>query len=158
MGISVKRRMPLLVGCVVALLTGGALALPGSGLGQLTGPVGAPRSLTHVLVLGDSFAGDRAFQQRMRELLPQTAIRFDAVGGSSLREQLQRLAANPLARGEALVILDGGLTDPDPADQVAAITRTLSDSCVIWRYIEPVQRATPQNFSGSRSWLAQDDR
>lgn len=153
-----KRKMPLFLGCAAALLVGASFALPGSVLGQLTGRADMPRPLTNVLVLGDSFAGDRAFQQRLRELLPQTAIRFDAVGGSSLQEQLQRLEANPVAPGEALVILDGGLTDPDPAGQVAAITQTLGDACAIWRYIEPVQRATPENFTGSRRWLAQERR
>jgi hypothetical protein len=125
-----------------------------------------------VHVLGDSYAGSRHFQQALRDAMPGYDISFDAVGGSTIAEQLERFRGGDGGRGMGgdpadgrggrelwnapLVIVDGGLTDRDPIVSVEGIAATLTSECPAWFYVEPPHRAVPNAPIGSPRYEQQE--
>jgi hypothetical protein len=150
----------LLTAAAVPCLAAGAL------IAAMTTQRGEPIP-NRVHVLGDSYAASRLFQQALREALPGYDISFDAVGGSSLAEQLERLRGGGRDMGGAegggrelwsasLVIVDGGLTDRDPLVSVEGIAATLTSECPTWFYVEPPHRAVPNAPIGSPRYEQQE--
>lgn len=148
----------LVAAAVVACLAAGAL------IAAMTTQRGEPIP-NRIHVLGDSYAASRLFQEALREALPGYDISFDAVGGSSLAEQLDRFRGGEMGGGQArgrelwnapLVIVDGGLTDRDPLASVDQIAGTLTSECPTWFYVEPPHRAVPNAPIGSPRYQQQE--
>lgn len=123
-------------------------------IGSVSGYQGSgevPRSLH---VLGDSFTAAPALQEALASELPGWTVTFDGVGGSSLAEQEARYRARPDSWSRPLVILDGGLSDPDPLLHVERIGARAG----CWFYVEPVPVSAPSNVAGAPGYEKRKSR
>ncbi|WP_379547091.1 hypothetical protein ACFCW2_13360 [Qipengyuania sp. DSG2-2] len=110
---------------------------------QIEAPANGVESYGKLLVLGDSYSVAPPFRAAFEQQFPNLDITYDSRGGSSLAQQYERLQQNPETKGWPLLILDGGLTDFDPQDQIAKIVDFQNAHCNLWFYVEPVRRAYP---------------
>jgi hypothetical protein len=90
-----------------------------------------------LFVLGDSFAQNANFQDQIVRAMGDRQVTVNGVGSSSLDEQRLRFQGQINGWKSLLVILDGGLTDPDAVRPVSAIVDLLDRGCGRWLYIEP---------------------
>ena len=103
---------------------------------------------TNVHILGDSYVTANLSAEIVGALGPDyRAVRRDGVGGSTLAEQAVRYAATPLLHDFTLLIVDGGLSDADPIDQIAAIVA--HNTSGRWAYMQSgyAQSWTPAQVS-----------
>ena len=94
-----------------------------------------------LVVVGDSYSVSPAFREALEKGLPGVRLVFVTKGGSSLSDQNDMLAERKRLKGWPFLIMDGGLTDRYPFDEIRYMIETQAPECGFWMYAEPAKRA-----------------
>lgn len=107
-----------------------------------------------IFVLGDSFAQNPFLQDQFPRAQGGRLVTIDGVGGSTLAEQGRRFNALTDQWKSFLVILDGGLEDPNAARPISDIIAQLDSGCGRWLYVEP-PHSVSHGRAGSEAYRRQ---
>ncbi|WP_379547093.1 SGNH/GDSL hydrolase family protein [Qipengyuania sp. DSG2-2] len=93
-----------------------------------------------LFVVGDSYSVSKSWRASLEKNLPGVEVVYSSRGGSSLADQVELVKERNRLTGWPLLIMDGGLTDRYPVDEIRAMVGAQQPQCDMWFYVEPVRR------------------